>query len=55
MINVSTEESTEDKYLKTNYATEFEEPWLGKVFNSLVSNFLWTQLVNFHNFFVHDP
>lgn len=46
MKNVFKEESTQDKYLKTDYATEFKEQWQGKVFNSMFFNFLWSQLVN---------
>lgn len=50
MKKVFKEESTQDKYLKTDYATEFKEQWQGKMFKSQFSNFLWSPLVNFHIF-----
>lgn len=44
--NVFKEESIEDQYSKIENATEFKEQWQGRVF----SNFLLSQLLNFHNF-----
>lgn len=50
MKNGFKEDSTQDKYLKIYYATEFKEPQQGKMFNSLFSEFWLSNLVNFCNF-----
>lgn len=39
MKNGFKEDSTQDKYLKIYYATEFKEPGQGKMFNSLFCKF----------------
>lgn len=48
--DVFKEESSQDKYLKIDYATEFKEQWQGKGFNSPFSVFLWSQVDNSHSF-----
>lgn len=55
MKNGFKEDSTQDKYLKIYYGTEFKEPQQGKMLNSLFSEFWLSNHVNFCNFFAHVP
>lgn len=44
--NICTEGSTQDKYLKADFASELKEQWQGKMFDSLSCNCLQSKPVN---------